>query len=83
MPQANVYSHGRSEEIVGEALQKYSIPKESVTILSKCFFGVDDPGCQPQMSQLAANTGPLINQVGLSRKHIIDAVLQSTEHLGT
>ena len=35
------------------------------------------------MSQVAANAGPLINQVGLSRKHIIDAVRRSVERLGT
>lgn len=80
---ADVYSHGRSEEIIGKALTKYSIPRERVVILTKCFFGVDESGAQPQMGAVSANAGENINQVGLSRKHIIDAVDRSVRRLGT
>jgi aryl-alcohol dehydrogenase-like predicted oxidoreductase len=34
---ANIYSNGVSEEIIGKALKKYSIPRHKVVILSKCF----------------------------------------------
>ena len=40
---ADVYSNGRSEEIIGKALQKYNIPREQIVILSKCYFGTDMP----------------------------------------
>lgn len=81
--QADIYSHGRSEEILGKALQKYNIPRHRVVILSKCFFGVDDQGGQPPISAAGRNDGALVNRVGLSRKHIFDAVEASVQRLGT
>jgi len=80
---ANVYSHGRSEEIIGKAIRKYNIPRERLVILSKCFFGVtpDTPGNPISVSSV--NDGDMLNQVGLSRKHILDAVDQSVKRLGT
>lgn len=79
---ADVYSHGRSEEIVGKALKKYNIPRHKVVILSKCYFGVK-PGSQPTIAAVSTNDGDMVNQVGLSRKHIFDAVDASVERLGT
>lgn len=81
--QADVYSNGRSEEIIGKALKQYNIPRQKVVILSKCYFGVDTSGAQPRISAMASNTGEMVNQVGLSRKHILDAVDRSVERLGT
>ncbi|KAJ5190725.1 Aldo/keto reductase [Penicillium cinerascens] len=80
---ADVYSHGRSEEIVGKALKKYNIPRNRVVILTKCFFGVDDEGKFPPISASAKNDNEFVNRVGLSRKHIFDAVDASVERLGT
>ncbi|CAG8876403.1 unnamed protein product [Penicillium nalgiovense] len=56
---ADVYSHGKSEEIVGKALKKYNIPRNRVVILTKCFFGVDDEGNFPPIAACATNDGPL------------------------
>lgn len=81
--QADVYSHGKSEEVVGKALKKYNIPRNRVVILTKCFFGVDDEGKFPPISASATNDGPFVNRTGLSRKHIFDAVDASVERLGT
>jgi len=78
---ADVYSHGRSEEIIGKAIKKYSLPRERLVILSKCYFGVT-PG-DIGNAILTSNDGDLLNQVGLSRKHIIDAVDKSVARLGT
>lgn len=80
---ADVYSHGRSEEIVGKALKKYNIPRNRVVILTKCFFGVDDEGKFPPISASAKNDNEFVNRAGLSRKHIFDAVDASVERLGT
>lgn len=42
---ANVYSNGRSEEIVGKAIKKYDIPRHKVIIMTKCFWAVgEEPG---------------------------------------
>ncbi|OGM42688.1 aryl-alcohol dehydrogenase [Aspergillus bombycis] len=62
---ADVYSHGRSEEIIGKALTEYNIPRNRVVILTK------------------RNDGDWVNRVGLSRKHIFDAVDASVSRLGT
>ncbi|KAF6237777.1 hypothetical protein HO173_003978 [Letharia columbiana] len=80
---ADVYSNGKSEEIIGKALSKYNIPRQKVVILSKCFFGVDRSGAQPRIAALSKNDDEMVNQVGLSRKHIFDAVDASVKRLGT
>jgi versiconal hemiacetal acetate reductase len=80
---ANVYSHGRSEEIIGKAIKKFNIPRERLVILSKCYFGVDPGQLGGGKPLITANDGDMLNQTGLSRKHIIDAVDQSVARLGT
>ncbi|ESZ99367.1 putative aldo-keto reductase [Sclerotinia borealis F-4128] len=80
---ADTYSSGRSEEIIGKALKQYSIPRNKVVILSKCYFGVAEDGTQPLISALSKNDGEMVNRVGLSRKHILDAVDKSVARLGT
>jgi len=81
---ADIYSNGRSEEILGKALKQYEIPRHRVVILSKCFFGVsDDPNVHPDFTDVMVNDGEWVNRVGLSRKHILDAVDRSVERLGT
>ncbi|KAL2040838.1 hypothetical protein N7G274_006296 [Stereocaulon virgatum] len=80
---ADVYSNGRSEEIIGKALQMYEIPRPKVVILTKCYFGIDPNGAQPRISAMSSNDGEMVNRVGLSRKHIFDAVDASVKRLGT
>jgi aryl-alcohol dehydrogenase-like predicted oxidoreductase len=80
---ADVYSNGRSEEIIGKAIKQYNIPRNKLVILSKCYFGVSDDGSQPPISAANTNDGLMVNQVGLSRKHILDAVDKSVVRLGT
>ncbi|KAI4194737.1 MAG: hypothetical protein LQ348_002574 [Seirophora lacunosa] len=79
---ADVYSNGRSEEIIAKALKQYNIPRSKVVILSKCYFGVV-PGSQPPIGAMSNNDGDMVNQAGLSRKHIFDAVDASVARLGT
>jgi len=80
---ADVYSHGRSEEIIGKALKQYNIPRERVVILSKCYFGVTPEERSAPISRSSVNDGDMVNRVGLSRKHIFDAVDASVKRLGT
>lgn len=79
---ANTYSNGQSEIIIGKALEKYKIPRSKVVIMTKIYYPVleDDPNARPQP---AANDGALVNQMGLSRKHIFEAVEQSLRRLNT
>ncbi len=63
---ANVYARGASETIVGKALSKY--PRDTYVVATKVFFQMND--------------GPLPNNRGLSRKHIIEQCEASLKRLG-
>ncbi|KAL4940574.1 hypothetical protein BDV06DRAFT_230237 [Aspergillus oleicola] len=79
---ANTYSNGQSEVIVGKALKHCSIPREKVVILSKLYYPVMDITSNARPNP-AINDGELVNQMGLSRKHIFAAVDASLVRLGT
>lgn len=83
MAQADVYSHGRSEEIIGKALQQFKIPRDRIVILTKCYFGVTPDNLSANIGRVSTNDGEMVNRVGLSRKHILDAVAASVARLGT
>lgn len=74
-----MYSNGQSELIVGKALKKFDIPRSKVVILSKIYNPVVDDNSRPP----PINDGPLVNQMGLSRKHIFTAVDNCLKRLGT
>ncbi|KAG9235902.1 aldo-keto reductase-like protein [Amylocarpus encephaloides] len=81
---ADVYSNGRSEEIIGKAIKQYDMKRNRIVILSKCYFGVSDGEGQPPISAVSTNDGDMVNRAGtLSRKHILDAVDSSVKRLGT
>ncbi|KEF57873.1 alcohol dehydrogenase [Exophiala aquamarina CBS 119918] len=80
---ADVYSHGQSEQIIGKAIKKFNIPRENLVILSKCYFGVTEDSPSNAISVSSVNDNDMLNRVGLSRKHIIDAVDKSVARLGT
>lgn len=81
---ADFYSNGLSERLVGKFLKRYNINRETVVILTKVFFPVDETldlshsKGMDEATQLA-----VANQQGLSRKHILDGVAKSVERLGT
>ncbi|EGW35047.1 uncharacterized protein SPAPADRAFT_58179 [Spathaspora passalidarum NRRL Y-27907] len=81
---ADVYSNGKSEELLGKFLKKYNIPRDRVVILSKVFFP-SDPNT-PGFNLAKEGQFPAIdyyNSKGLSRKHIFDGVEAIKKRLGT
>ncbi|KAJ5172774.1 hypothetical protein N7492_005367 [Penicillium capsulatum] len=86
---ANVYSNGESERIFGKALQKYQIPRRKVSIMTKVYRVVCDsedfdPGSGVTMHHgLADRSKDYVNQWGLSRSAIFNAVEASLERLQT
>ncbi|KAI0204628.1 aldo-keto reductase [Astrocystis sublimbata] len=86
---ANVYSNGESERIMGKALQKHKIPRQKVVIMTKCFRVLCDPENYHQDStvtmhhEAADYSKDYVNQWGLSRKAIFNAVEGSLERLNT
>jgi aryl-alcohol dehydrogenase-like predicted oxidoreductase len=78
---ANTYSNGESERILGRAMKAYNIPRSKVVILTKLYYPVMDDDSRPQPPDPYSQS--LVNQMGLGRKHIFDAVEASLSRLGT
>jgi aryl-alcohol dehydrogenase-like predicted oxidoreductase len=71
---ADVYSYGRSEEVLGQALQDCGVARDSLIVATKV---------RSAMTEAAtAGTGD-VNNVGLSRQHIFAAVEHSLRRLQT
>ncbi|KAL3234830.1 hypothetical protein RNJ44_02618 [Nakaseomyces bracarensis] len=81
---ADFYSNGLSEKLLKEFMETYNIRRETVVIMTKVFFGVDETLELHHENKLSSEEDlDLSNQRGLSRKHIIDGVKKCTERLGT
>jgi aryl-alcohol dehydrogenase-like predicted oxidoreductase len=63
---ADVYSDGESEKLVGGALRSLARPREQVVVATK----------------VRGRIGPGVNQVGLSRAHILASIDASLRRLG-
>ena len=63
---AEIYSRGESERVMGDILQKMNWDRSSYVVSSKVFFG---------------DGGKLPNQTGLSRKHIVEGCEASLRRL--
>jgi aryl-alcohol dehydrogenase-like predicted oxidoreductase len=78
----DLYSRGKSEDIVGKAIKKFNIPRSQLVIITKCFFSIEPAvlaSGHVDLQMLTTNDGPMVNRVGLSQKHIFDAVDASVE----
>ncbi|CAI4053312.1 hypothetical protein SKDZ_16G1860 [Saccharomyces kudriavzevii ZP591] len=81
---ADFYSNGLSERIIKEFLEHYNIKRETVVIMTKIFFPVDEKlVLHHKLTLDEIEELELSNQRGLSRKHIIAGVKNSVERLGT
>jgi aryl-alcohol dehydrogenase-like predicted oxidoreductase len=78
---ADTYSNGESERILGKFLKKHNILRSKEVIMTKLFNPVMEDDSRP--SPTDPESQELVNQMGLSRKHIFDDVDASLERLGT
>ncbi|KAI0736369.1 aryl-alcohol dehydrogenase [Fomitopsis betulina] len=76
---ANVYSNGLSEVILGKAIKKLNLPREEIVIMTKLFSPVL-PKYDLKFGS-ASEEHRLVNQSGLSRKHIFDSIKASLKRL--
>ncbi|CAE6444042.1 unnamed protein product [Rhizoctonia solani] len=82
---ANVYSNGLSEIILGKAIKQHKLPRDEIVIMTKvCFpvspeYGMNGAGLGGTDEQRDASG--LLNQYGLSRKHIFESIKHSLERL--
>ncbi|KAH7925053.1 Aldo keto reductase [Leucogyrophana mollusca] len=81
---ANVYSNGESERLVGKFIKQYNIPRHQIVIASKCFGIVaSDPSIRGSVVPGLDKLREYVNQSGLSRAAIFNAVDASLERLDT
>jgi len=78
---ANVYSNGLSEVILGRAIKQLNLPRDEIVIMTKLYA----PVAREYGTGLFDHQNPeelgYVNQRGLSRKHIFEAVKHSLERL--
>ncbi|KAG0231966.1 hypothetical protein BGW41_001984 [Actinomortierella wolfii] len=80
---ADMYSNGRSEEILGKAIKKYNMDRGRIVIATKVFAPVVPEENMTLARRSEWPTSPAyVNKYGLSRKHILDAVEASLQRLG-
>ncbi|ETN38042.1 uncharacterized protein HMPREF1541_07665 [Cyphellophora europaea CBS 101466] len=79
---ADIYSNGRSEEIIGKFMREYSIPRHKLVILTKCFAYIGEDYAYQNDDEMP-RTKDYVNHGGLSRQAIFRAVNASLQRLGT
>ncbi|KAI9886537.1 MAG: hypothetical protein M1823_001648 [Watsoniomyces obsoletus] len=82
---ANVYSNGASERVIAKAIKEYQIPRQKLLILTKCYGAVgEEVGLNGFFfPHLLRQSKDYVNQLGLSRQAIFNAVDKSLERLET
>ncbi|CAO3619636.1 unnamed protein product [Cunninghamella echinulata] len=79
---ANMYSNGESERILGKAIRELNMNRNRIVVATKAFCAYTPKehhrfiGVSPQFDP------EFINEYGLSRKHLFDAVDDSLKRLG-
>ncbi|KAJ7230907.1 NADP-dependent oxidoreductase domain-containing protein [Mycena haematopus] len=79
---ANTYSSGLSEEILGRAIKKHNLPRDEIVVMTKLFIAVGKTPEDITWTIPDLDAAGYVNQHGLSRKHIFDAVKHSLRRLG-
>ncbi|KAF9074589.1 NADP-dependent oxidoreductase domain-containing protein [Rhodocollybia butyracea] len=81
---ANVYSNGESEKIIAKFIEKHNIPRHQLVLLTKCNGLVaSDPGTRTVFNPQMRDLPEYVNQSGLSRTAIFNAVDASLARLKT
>ncbi|KAL1660945.1 NADP-dependent oxidoreductase domain-containing protein [Schizophyllum commune] len=83
---ANVYSNGESERVLARFIETYNIPREEIIIATKCHGTVlkgEHKDVVPWAAAHLAGSKQYINQNGLSRAAIFNAVEGSLKRLNT
>jgi len=79
---ANVYSNGLSEIILGKAIKELKLPREEIVVMTKVYNPVArEYGFNLKALGKNPDDVGLINQYGLSRKHIFESIKASLERL--
>lgn len=79
---ADIYSNGKSEEIIGKFMKEYNVPRHKLIIFTKCFAHIGEEYAYQNDPEMP-NTKDYVNHGGLSRQSIFRAVDASLKRLGT
>ncbi|KAJ5666786.1 hypothetical protein N7462_011195 [Penicillium macrosclerotiorum] len=81
---SNNYSNGKSEEIIGKAIKTYNIPRHKLIILTKCWSPISEHEnvYVVPFADAMRKDKEYVNQFGLSRQAIFNAVEASLKRLG-
>ncbi|KAJ7112510.1 Aldo keto reductase [Mycena epipterygia] len=79
---ADAYSNGLSEEVLGRAIKEHKLPRDEIVVMTKIFLAVSSDTTEVLYGDPALDAKGYVNQYGLSRKHIFDAVKNSLRRLG-
>jgi aryl-alcohol dehydrogenase-like predicted oxidoreductase len=81
---ANIYSNGESERLIGKFIQKYNIPRQKILIATKVYVLVpEDISVSVHTVSSMKNQRDYVNQSGLSRAAIFNAIDACLERLAT
>ncbi|KAF9161465.1 hypothetical protein DFQ26_004514 [Actinomortierella ambigua] len=80
---ADIYSNGKSEEILGKAIKKFNMDRHRIVVATKVFAALLPGNTPAPMGGVDAwrKDPTLVNKQGLSRKHIFQAVDASLKRL--
>ncbi|KAL5499132.1 hypothetical protein ACEPAH_1650 [Sanghuangporus vaninii] len=78
---ANIYSNGLSEIILGKAIKKLNFPRDEIVVMTKLFGVVGREPNEQFRGNINNESYGYVNQMGLSSKHIFDAVERSLKRL--
>ncbi|KAG9094822.1 hypothetical protein FRC06_010447 [Ceratobasidium sp. 370] len=77
---ANVYSNGESERILGKAIKQLNLPRDEIVVMTKVYAPVAR-NMKENLFGADVDQQGYVNQHGLSRKHIFEAIKHSLERL--
>jgi aryl-alcohol dehydrogenase-like predicted oxidoreductase len=78
---ADAYSNGESERILGRVIRKLGIPRQNLVIATKVYGEVSSDPSRFTFVNPSPPSPSSVNNKGLSRKHIFEAVEASLERL--
>jgi len=80
---ADTYSNGLSEIILGKAIKQLNLPRQEIVVMTKLYNPAVEGqwGLNLRFSGQSPEDVGLVNQHGLSRKHIFEAVKASLKRL--
>lgn len=75
-----MYSNGLSEVILGKAIKQLNLPRDEIVVMTKVYFPIAKVFGENVTGKVPEEIG-LVNQHGLSRKHIFASIKHSLERL--